>query len=157
MPIVQPSREYRVLGYDDALATSLIDKAPDWDERASYSSYLVAYENANPVELLLSDAWMPDAPEDVTLGRALSFLPELLAELGPRAGREFRVLKEDEAFACGLTSDPDDYGLYLVEIRAGGAPELLWAEKWAQWAPEDLSLGRDFSFIAPLLNELARF
>ncbi len=138
---------YVVLSYQEALDAGAIDADP-WGD--NYGSYLVCQTNG---ELLMSDGWYHESPEDITLTRALSFLAPLLNSLSDM--RSFKVIDSAEAHAGGIEDvDLNEPGNYLVEVMPDGGLDYLWSDAGAYQWREDLTLGRQFSFIAPLLNRL---
>lgn len=154
---VRGSISYRVVPYEEAVtlgARQPIGSA--WDEGEAYDSYLIAERSDGTVELLFSDSLARYAPEDMTFGRGLAFLKELLFSLGEQAGRKFLVLPWGNVVdILGSDSDEERNSQYLCEEYSDGGLNIMWAEHYAQWAPEDCTLARDFSFVVPLLNELS--
>lgn len=146
---VRLPRQFAVLDGEALTGTPL---GADADPHASY---LVELHEGQPVQTLFCDAWTADAPEDVTFSRGLSFLAPLLNELAAGSGKSYRIIDGSELAPLGLDEQVDEFDSCLVEFDGEAAMQVLWSERNARDAREDLTLTRDFAFIAPLLNRLA--
>jgi hypothetical protein len=161
-------KRFQVLNYEQAVSCGVIEEiASAYQEEKKYDSYLVERKKDGSVDLLMSDSSHREAREDVSFSRDLSFLLPLLQSLGSQKNRYFDILSYEQVSPSlygerYAPSSEEQSSRYLIETDSEGNPleteeglEILWAEHYAAWSPEDLTLSRDFSFIAPLLNALS--